>query len=170
MYASMNSKDNISMNKSNPFEAIMKGKVVLFGIGNILRGDDGLGPILLERLKGRVNAVCINAENAPEKYLGKIIKENPDTLLIIDAVHLNLGPGEYEIISSSNLRNTGFTTHDISLTMLIEYLKTEINSKIYILGVQPHRLRLGDEISESIDNTISIIANMIIEALPKERQ
>jgi len=152
------------MNKSNPFKSIINGKTVFLGIGNILRGDDGFGPILVEKLKGRINAVCINAENTPENYIGKIVKENPDTIIIIDAVHINLEPGQFEIINPLHLLNTGFSTHDISLVKLIKYLKLEINSKIYLLGIQPGSLRLGDGLSENVKNALRLLESMIIEA------
>ncbi|HEB30892.1 MAG TPA: hydrogenase 3 maturation endopeptidase HyCI, partial [Spirochaetes bacterium] len=37
--------------KVRTFKEILKGKIVLFGIGNTLRGDDALGPMLVEMLR-----------------------------------------------------------------------------------------------------------------------
>ena len=82
----------------NPFTDILKGKTVIVGIGNSLRGDDGLGPELILKLQGKLKAVCIDAGNSPESYTGKIVKENPDTILLVDAVHLNLPPGQYRLL------------------------------------------------------------------------
>ena len=65
-------------------------KIVLVGIGNPLRGDDGFGPALIAALDGQVRAVCIDAGTAPESYAGKIIKENPDTVVFVDAADLDL--------------------------------------------------------------------------------
>ncbi len=149
---------------SEDLKQFFKGKVVLFGIGNILRGDDALGPMLVEMLRGRVNASCINAEGTPENYLGKIIKENPDTILIIDAVHLNLKPGEYRILDQKDLEKSGFSTHDISLGMLIDYMKSQINTDIFILGVEPRQLQLGAEVSETVKKTLEHLKKLIIEA------
>ena len=59
------------MKKPNPFRSIIQGKTVFFGIGSTLRGDDGFGPVLVQKLQGKINAVCINAENAPEKFIKK---------------------------------------------------------------------------------------------------
>lgn len=149
---------------SEDFNLFLKGKVVLFGIGNVLRGDDALGPMLIEMLRGSVNASCINAEGAPENYLGKVIRENPDTVLIIDAVHLNLKPGEYRILEQKDLEKSGFSTHDISLGMLIDYMKSQINADIFILGVEPRQLRLGAEVSETVKKTLGNLKKLIIEA------
>jgi hydrogenase 3 maturation protease len=148
-----------------PLEEILQGKVVLFGIGNTLRGDDALGPLLVEQLKDKVNAICINAEGSPENYLGKAIKENPDTLLMIDAVHMNLSPGEYRVLVPEELEDTVFSTHDIPLTMLTEYLRSETKMDIYILGVEPQHLELGHDISPKIRQTIELLKEKIIRSL-----
>ena len=59
--------------------------MVIVGIGHPLRGDDALGPSLVKRLDGHLDALCIDAGSAPENYLGKIIKASPDVILFIDA-------------------------------------------------------------------------------------
>ena len=147
--------------RENIFKEILKGKIVLFGIGNTLRGDDALGPMLVEMLRGKVNAVCINAEGSPENFLGKVIKEDPDTLLIIDAVYLNAGPGEYRLLAPEELEDSVSTTHDIPLTMLIDYLRSEKNMSIYILGIEPQHLDLGRKVSLKVKQTIILLKEMI---------
>ena len=142
---------------------ILKGKVVIVGIGNIMRGDDSFGPALVENLNGEVNAVCIDAGTAPENYLGKIAREEPDTILFADAVHLGLAPGEYEILTKSEILNHGLTTHDISPSMLIDYLQEHTEADIYLLGVQPKDLSFGDEMSNDVKKAVLEITESIKE-------
>ncbi len=146
------------------FKDLLKGKVVILGIGNVLRGDDGFGPTLINRLKGNVNAVCIDAGSAPENHIGSIVKEEPDTILIVDAVHLDLMPGEYEFLKKSDILRCGFTTHDISPNMFIEYLEKETCASIYMLGIQPQSLSLGDEMSGVLKKRLDELSKLIIEA------
>jgi len=150
----------------NPFADILKGKTVIVGIGNSLRGDDGLGPELILKLQGKLKAVCIDAGNSPESYTGKIVKENPDTILLVDAVHLNLPPGQYRILLPEEILKSGFTTHDISPRMFIEYLKTQTQANIYMLGVQPENVSLEEKMSGSIKRTLEEVAKLIKEASP----
>jgi len=82
----------------NLFNNIFRGKTVIVGIGNIMKGDDGAGPSVIEKIQGKVKALCIDAGTAPENYLGKIIKENPDTVLFVDAADINCLPGEYTLL------------------------------------------------------------------------
>ncbi|OGW74733.1 MAG: hypothetical protein A2Z72_07980 [Omnitrophica bacterium RBG_13_46_9] len=146
------------------FKDILKGKVVIVGIGNKMRGDDGFGPALVGEIEGSVKAVCIDAGNSPENYTGKIANENPDTVLLVDAVHLDLKPGEYEILKSSEIEKSGFTTHDISPRMFIEYLKNRTGADIYMLGIQPENISLGARMSPSVKKTLSEISELIAEA------
>ena len=143
------------------FKDILKGKVVIIGIGNPLRGDDGFGPVLIERLKGNIQAVCIDAGEAPENYIGKIIKERPDSVLIVDVVHLGLEVGKYAILRKGDLVKSGFTTHDMSLHMFIEHLEKGTQADIYILAVQPGRLIFGEEISDRLKKTLKEITDAL---------
>jgi len=144
---------------------ILKGKIVIIGIGNIIRGDDGFGPLLIEKIRGKANVMCFDGGTAPENYLGKIIKENPDTLLIVDAVHLDKNPGEYEILRQEDIIKCGFTTHDISPVMFIEYLTKEIRGSIYMLGVQPQGIKLGSEMSKRLKIALNELSEKILEVV-----
>ena len=150
--------------QSPSFKDILKGKVVIVGVGNRLRQDDGLGPILIEKLKPQVKLTCLDAGTAPENYSGKIVKEKPDTILIVDALHLGLSPGEYEILRKDKILKSGFSTHDISPHMLIEYLQDETGADIYMLGVQPKTVDFGEKISDSVKEALEEIADLIKEA------
>lgn len=149
----------------NPFREILKGKVIIIGIGNPLRGDDAAGVVLAGRLEGNVRALCIDAGTAPENYLGKIAKEKPDTVLFADAVHLERSPGEYEILKSRDILRTGFTTHDISPALLIDYLERETSAGIFLLGIQPEDLAFGSEMTGPVSRSVTELETMIKECL-----
>ena len=146
---------------------IIEGKVVIVGMGNCLRGDDGLGPSLMERLKKKLDITCINAGSTLENYLGKIVREDPDTVLLIDAVHLGLEPGAYEIMDPEEVNPTGFSTHDISPKMHLDLLSRSINGKIFLLGVQPGQLTLGSKISAEVRKTLRILERRITKAVSR---
>jgi len=149
----------------NNFKGILKGKVVILGIGNIMRGDDAFGPELIKRLNGKVKALCIDCGNAPENYTGKVTKEESDTILVADAVHLNLAPGEYRILEKDKIAVSGLTTHDISPKMFIDFLDTETSADIYMLGVQPKEVSFGSGLSDEVKNAIDRITKAIKEVL-----
>lgn len=150
----------------NPFEDILKGKVVIVGVGNILRGDDAFGPALVGRLNGKIRAVCIDAGTVPESFVGKIVKANPDTILIADAVHLGQKPGGYTILNKDEILKSGLTTHDISPKMFLEYLQAQTTrAAIYMLGVQPEDIAMGSEMTESVKKTLEMVQRLIGESI-----
>jgi hydrogenase 3 maturation protease len=145
----------------------MRGRVVLFGIGSLLRSDDAAGPLIVERLKGRVKASCINAENAPERFFGEALRARPDTLIIIDAVHLGAEPGSYRILRPDELTGSGITTHDIPLGDLLRLFTKEIGMDIWILGIQPERLEIAEGLSSRVQKTVDELEKLLIEASPQ---
>ena len=144
---------------------LLQGKIVIAGIGNTLRGDDGLGCDLVNRLKGRVNALCIDTGSTPENYLGKMIQEQPDTLLLIDAVHLDKPPGEFAIMPPGELAHQFPATHGFPLRMVIDQLVQSISAKIFFLGIQPQTVRIGTSLSTPIQNTLTCLEHWIVEAV-----
>jgi hydrogenase 3 maturation protease len=148
----------------NIFLPILSGKTVIVGIGNPLRGDDGFGPALIERLKGKVDLVCIDAGTAPENYLGRIVKEEPDTILLADVAHLDLNPGQYRILQPADILKCGLTTHDMSPRMLIEFLQDQTQANIAMLGVQPQDVALGGPLSDCVTRTLEEVETLIQEA------
>ena len=139
--------------------------MIVVGIGNPLRGDDGFGPALIERLQGKVSMVCIDAGNAPENYLGRIVKEEPDTILLVDVAHLDLEPGQYRILQPDDILKCGLTTHDMSSRMLIEYLNNQTQADIFMLAVQPQNISLGEAMSERLNRTLDEIEMLIQEGI-----
>jgi len=144
----------------NKIKDVLKKKAVVVGIGNPLRGDDGFGPAFIEALKGRVSAVCIDGGSAPENHIGKIIKEKPDTILIADAVQLDLAPGEYKLLKKDDILKCGFSTHDLSPHMFIDFLEKETKADISLLGVQPKNLAFGEKMSQPVRATLRRLVEM----------
>ncbi|UCF96975.1 MAG: hydrogenase maturation protease [Spirochaetaceae bacterium] len=149
----------------NVFQKILKGKVVIVGVGNTLRGDDGLGPAFVEQLQDKVDVPCINAGNALENHLGPIIRERPDTVLLVDAVHLNLDPGDARIVDPSRIVHAGLSTHDVSAGLFLDFLVEETGCTVFLLGVQPEQIELGSGISDTIEKTLGALEQEIIDAL-----
>jgi len=148
----------------NIFLPILRGKTVIVGIGNSLRGDDGFGPALIEEIQGKVGCICIDAGSAPEKFLGVIVKEEPDTILLVDAADLDLEPGQYRILEPVDIVKCGLTTHDMSSRMLIEFLENQTKANILMLGVQLQHLSLGEAMSQCLTETLDEIQMLIQEA------
>lgn len=143
----------------------LAGRVVIVGIGNILKADDAFGPRLVEMLDSKINAICIDAATAPENYIGKIAKCDPDTILIVDAVFLGKEAGACEILEKEDIVKCGFTTHDLSPVMFMECLENRTQAKIYMLAVQPGNLSLGEEMTSVVEAALKKTAEFLLKAL-----
>ncbi len=146
-----------------------RGKIVIVGIGNILKGDDGFGPVLISRIKNKVKAVCIDAQGAPENYIGKITQEKPDLILLIDAVSSSNGvPGEVVIYNPQRIsRLSGISTHNASLRLFLDVLSKESSAKIYLIGINPANLNFESTLSFEAERSVSNLEQLLLDILSR---
>ncbi|MDD5655268.1 MAG: hydrogenase 3 maturation endopeptidase HyCI [Candidatus Omnitrophica bacterium] len=134
----------------------LRGKVVIMGMGNIMRSDDGAGSILAGRIKDKVRFIVWDVEVSPENYLGKVVKEAPDTVLLIDAADFGGKPGEFSLLEAGDIQSVNvFSTHNSSISLVINYLQSEIKADIIVLIIQPKLLAFGDELSQEVSQTLA---------------
>ena len=147
------------------FKSRLKGKVLIVGIGNRMRSDDGVGSILAERIKDKVPFVVLDTGASPENYLEKIIKEKPDTVLFIDAVEFAASPGQFKILEADKINSlTGFSTHNSSIQLSINYLQSNLKADIMMLIIQPKAIILGEGLSSQVEESLKILEQMLHEA------
>ncbi len=142
----------------------LNGKVVVLGMGNILRSDDGIGSILASRIKDKVPYIVYDGGNIPENYLGKIVKEKPDNIVIIDAVDFDSQPGDFRVLESQDIKTTNlFFTHNASLSLVINYLQTNLEVNIITLIIQPKSIALEDKLSVEVNETLRKLESWFYE-------
>jgi hydrogenase 3 maturation protease len=148
----------------------LNGKVMILGVGNTLRGDDGAGPYLVKQLEGQVDAILLDCGEVPENFLGKVVEIQPDNILIIDAVDLGANPGAVAILNENELVGAGWSTHRASIKLLINCLKADTGSNVLIIGIQPKFIDFGTEISVEVKKTIRLLQRIIIKACVPRQQ
>ncbi len=128
-------------------------KNLFIGIGNILKGDDAAGSILAQRLSAKINIIDVGI--TPENYAGKIIEFLPSCLWLIDAIDFKAKPGTWKIFKPEELfiQNL-FFTHNCSLELFCDYIKRNIKVPIFILGIQPKSIKLGDGLSQEVESAL----------------
>ncbi|MCM8783250.1 MAG: hydrogenase 3 maturation endopeptidase HyCI [Candidatus Omnitrophica bacterium] len=151
----------------NKLEGILRGKVIILGIGNPIRGDDAIGSVLAERLVGKISVRVYNGGSSPENLLGKIVQENPDTVLIVDAVDFGGAFGDLDIFNSENIKTANlFSTHNLSPRLIFDFLKEYTQAKTYLLAIQPKSIDLGDKMSLEIEDRLNLLTDWFIEQYP----
>lgn len=143
----------------------LKGRVCIIGIGNRLRGDDGFGSIVVERLKGKIDAVFFDAGTAPENFLGPITKAKPNSIIILDTADLGSSAGDIDILNKDDILKVGFSTHDTSPATFIKFLEKETGGDIFMIAVQPKNTGFGQELSKEVSERIENLQELLLSSM-----
>jgi len=123
-------------------------KYILMGIGNTLRGDDGIGSIIAQSFKDR-DWLSMDCGVVPENFTSIIKKNGPDLVVLVDAVEMDLKSGEFRLISPYRISALHLTTHSIPLSFLISYLK-EYTQELVFIGIQPKIIDYSNSVSPEV--------------------
>lgn len=151
------------------FEQLNKlrgSKTVIVGIGNTLKGDDGVGPRVCGQLAGKVCTDVIDAGTVPENYIQPIVKKAPQNLLIIDAVDFESSPGVISIFKPEQLSSFVFSTHTLSPRLFIDMIAQQIQVDVYLIGIQPAQTELGQSVSAQISRAAERLVCTLTEIFP----
>jgi len=139
------------------------GRVLIIGVGNRERGDDGVGPLVIDALSAEGFTNVLDVGTVPENYTGTVIRYKPDTVLIIDALSFGGEPGNWKLITPEECTEFGFSTHTASLSLFASYIKQWIPVTIYVLGVQPKLVDFQADVSPDIKKSVSLLMNALKE-------
>jgi len=141
-------------------------KILIVCIGNILKGDDGAGPLVGQQLCEKICAEVIDTGTVPENYIRTIIKKAPQNLLVIDAVDFGASPGTVQIFKPEQLSSFAFSTHTLSPRLFIDMITRQIQVDVHFVGIQPAQTQLGQSISNHVSESIRQLARALIELFP----
>jgi len=142
-------------------------KTLIVGIGNSLKGDDGAGPLICEQLRrAGVGADLVDVGTVPENYIHPIIKKAPTNLIIIDAVDFEASPGTIRTFKPEQLNSSVFSTHTLSPRLFVDMITNQIEVDVYLVGIQPAQIGLGQSVSPRVSDAIRQLVNALIEIFP----
>jgi hydrogenase maturation protease HycI len=141
----------------------LRGKrTVILGVGNILQGDDAIGPNLIDLLHGRVDATLINAGEVPENYLSSIRAAQPEVVLIIVAIELGAEPGCIAVLDADRLRAIGNFTRNPGLAFLAVMIQDGTGGEVLLVGIQPEVTSFASELSRPVHKTLQSLEEMLV--------
>lgn len=140
-------------------------KLIVLGVGNELKSDDGVGPFIIRKLQEENiennNLLLIDAGTVPENFTGKIRKEDPTHLIIVDACLMDSNPGDMKIVDKNEFANIGISTHSMSLSFFVRYLEKDTEIRIIFVGIEPETMDWGAKPTPKVEKS----ANEFIETL-----
>ncbi|MCL0087118.1 hydrogenase maturation protease [Thermodesulfovibrionales bacterium] len=142
-------------------------RVLIVGLGNILREDDGVGIYVVNGLEKRgLQNFVIDAGTAPQNYIHRIRRSSLEVIILIDAVDFRGRPGEiiFEDIYKIDEIAPSTTTHKFPIKTFAQLIRGLVGDiEIYLLGIQPRRIgydfNLSEDIKESGDDIINSLIN-----------
>ena len=131
-------------------------------VGNRDGGDDAVGPYIADKLKSLENDdfFVLDCGIIPENYTSVVKRHKPRTIVIVDAVEMELKPGEIRIVPKEKIGSMHISTHGIPLSVLMSYLEEFVENIVFI-GIQPQRM--FDDITEPVKKSADKIVELIRE-------
>ena len=159
----------------------LPGRICLMGIGNMDRGDDGLGVRLAEAVAAnRLSSVdgvapqhlkmeaeerisVMVAGTTPERYLGQVTEAGFDHVVFLDAVEFGGAPGSVIFLNAEEMtaRFPQVSTHRISLSVLAKWIEASGPTQTWLLGVQPESLKQRAGLSPVVQTTLELLAEWL---------
>ena len=148
--------------------------VLVLGCGNILFGDDGFGPAVIEHLKRNYkvpdNACVLDVGTGARQILFTLVlsEKKPESIIIVDAVDFGRKPGEIFEIPLEEIpaiKTDDFSIHQVPSSNLLRELRDFCNVKVTILVCQvghiPESVQPG--LSEPVKKAIPGLCIMVME-------
>ena len=152
----------------------MNSRPAVIGVGNVLVGDDGVGPAVVEEMRRRgldTRAQLIDAGLAFSEVLCDL--DPPRPLVIVDAVRGGGRPGSIcrlalgELAGESGSMPSAVSLHEISIlpALRMEALAGRDFTDVTIFGVQPKALAWGEGLSAPVAEAVERIVKRICHYL-----
>lgn len=140
--------------------------VKIFGIGNILLGDDGIGVKVVEEIKSSIDSLNKDVEViiGETDYLYCINKiDKRDIVIIVDGSYLNMEPGKVEVRrleECDGVIKNSLCQHNESLIWILRRELKEV--KGYVVTVEVSKIEYSLELSQEIKNQLPRICYEVL--------
>jgi hydrogenase 3 maturation protease len=121
---------------------------IVLGIGNMQRGDDGVGPYVA-RTFHEEGWLTLDCGTTPENFTSLLRREHPEIVILVDAADMGLSPGEFRKIPPDRIADVSIGTHGPSLTAFLAYISSFVDQVAFI-GIQPGKIEDTPFLSSSV--------------------
>lgn len=148
-------------------------KIRIAGIGNVLMGDDGIGPFAIKVLEAHYefqDGVELIDLGTPGLDL-PIYLSGADAVILIDAAQFDAEAGTVRTLRRGDVlrKHTGFRTnpHSPALTesLFLTELNGELPSDFALIGVQGGRFEIGTGLSTPVRLVVPHVVDAVLREL-----
>jgi hydrogenase 3 maturation protease len=144
-------------------------RIVIAGVGSLLRSDDFVGMKIVRDLRGKVadNVSLIECGTTPESFVDEIIELRPTHVLVVDAALLDEPSGSTRLVNGLGAASPAISTHTLPLQIFCEYLRSSLGAKVALLAIQPEKTGFGEGLSAEVEGSASILVEVLAKVLLK---
>lgn len=113
--------------------------------------------VLRELGKRKVRAELMDCQEVPENFLERIVRRNPNKVIILDSCEFGGEPGSFGIIRR---RIKAGLTHN-STALFMRYLEKSTSASIILVGIQPKQTEFGRGLSKELEAKVPKIADFV---------
>ena len=130
--------------------------VLVFGYGNLSRGDDALGPLLLQYLETHCDLDNIEILSDFQLQIEHALDlENRALVLFVDASVSCGGAFDFSLLEPD--RDKSYTTHAMSPAAVLDVyqsIKKQAPPPCFLLSIKAEKLELGEGLSTQAENNL----------------
>ncbi|HSF82411.1 MAG TPA: HyaD/HybD family hydrogenase maturation endopeptidase [Anaerolineales bacterium] len=147
-------------------------RTLVLGVGNTLMCDEGVGVHVVERLAAKYRypeqVQILDGGTLGMDLLYYL--EGVENLLIVDAVQADKAPGELVRLQDDEVPaflGLKISPHQIGVPDMLfaAKLKDMYPPSVVLWGVQPERVEIGLELSETVAEKVDVLVERIVEEL-----
>lgn len=135
-------------------------KRAVLGVGNPLRRDDGVGPWVAQHLEATGWTAYV-AGATPENILGKIQRDAPRCLVVVDAAELRLPPGTFRRLPTSAAPSMVASTHGLPLSFILSLLDDAVE-QLVLVGIQSKAIESGEGLSPEVEAGARRLVSLLV--------
>lgn len=145
----------------------MPKPVLVFGYGNPSRGDDALGPLLIEYIQDRFDAAYIDLLTDFQLQIEHALDlDNRELVLFVDASAACAAP--FELAELKPALDIGYTTHALhpaSVMAVYQSIRKQSPPPCFLLAIKGEAFELGEGLSANAERHLqqaeSLVAGLL---------
>jgi hydrogenase maturation protease len=147
-------------------------RVLIAGLGNLLLQDDGVGVHAVQVLQQDPPPGAVVAEVGTAVLGALHLLEWADKILALDAMQAGGPPGTVYIFGVEDVAQPGIkgSLHELALTSALRFIKRKTPPEIVILGVEPHTIDYGLELSPPVNAALPQLTGAVRRMVARWRR
>lgn len=149
-------------------------RTVVIGVGNRLRGDDGAGVAVAERLSDRVppGVEVLSCDEEPSRLMDAW--EGADSVVLVDTVSSGASAGTLHRFEAGDeaipARTFRSSTHAIGIAETIELARAlgRLPRRVRVYGIEAGGFTTGAELTPTVEAAVASLVAAVLRDLEEE--